>query len=148
VKFSAEVPKMKVLASVATLAVLIGASLQASVADTPEASAEAAAQTWLGLVDAGDYAKSWDTSARYFRNSVPQSQWASQVSAVRGPLGAVKSRRVASAKFTRSLPGAPDGEYVVITFSTSFEHKAEAAETVTPVKDPDGQWRVSGYFVR
>jgi hypothetical protein len=147
VKFSAEVPKMKLLASVATLAVLIGA-FQASVADTPEASAEAAAQTWLGLVDAGDFAKSWDTSSRYFRNSVPQSQWASQVSAVRGPLGAVKSRRIASAKFARSLPGAPDGEYVVITFSTSFEHKAEATETVTPVKDPDGQWRVSGYFVR
>jgi opacity protein-like surface antigen len=139
---------MKLLASVATLAVLIGASLQASVADTPEASAEAAAQSWLGLVDAGDYAKSWDTSARNFRHSIPQSQWVSQVAAVRGPLGAVKSRRVASATFARSLPGAPDGEYVVIKFSTSFEHKAEAAETVTPMKDPDGQWRVSGYFVK
>jgi hypothetical protein len=139
---------MKLLTSVATIAVLIGASLQTSVADTPEAAAEAAAQTWLGLLDAGDYAKSWDTSARYFRNSVPQSQWVSRVSAVRGPLGAVKSRRVASAKFARSLPGAPDGEYVVITFSTSFEHKAEAAETVTPMKDADGQWRVSGYYIK
>jgi hypothetical protein len=139
---------MKLLASVATLAVLIGASLAASVADTPEASAEAAAQLWLGLVDAGDYAKSWDTSAKVFRNSVPQSQWVSRISAVRGPLGAVKSRVVASAKFAHSLPGAPDGEYVVINIITSFEHKAEAIETVTPMKDPDGQWRVSGYFVR
>jgi hypothetical protein len=148
VKFFAEVPKMKLLASLATLAVLIGASLQASVADTPEASAEAAAQSWLGLLDARDYSKSWDTSARIFRGSLPQSQWVSRVSAVRGPLGAVKSRHVVSAKFARSLPGAPDGEYVVIEFSTSFEHKAEATETVTPMKDPDGQWRVSGYFVR
>jgi hypothetical protein len=53
-----------------------------------------------------------------------------------------------SAKFARSLPGAPDGEYVVIQFTTSFDGKAVATETVTPMKDPDGHWRVSGYYIR
>ena len=139
---------MKLLASIATLAVLTGTALQTSGADTPESAAQAAAQTWLGLLDRGDYAKSWDTAAKVFRDSIPQSAWVDRVSAVRGPLGTVKSRRLGSARFARSLPGAPDGEYVVIQFTTSFEHKAEATETVTPMKDPDGQWRVSGYFVR
>jgi len=45
-------------------------------------------------------------------------------------------------------PGAPDGEYVVIQYDSSFENKTEAVETVTPMLDPDGVWRVSGYYIR
>ena len=60
----------------------------------------------------------------------------------------MKSRRLVSARFERSLPGVPDGEYVIVQFNSSFEHKADATETVTPMKDPDGQWRVSGYFIK
>ncbi len=44
--------------------------------------------------------------------------------------------------------GAPDGEYVVIQFETSFEHKRSAIETVTPMMDRDGKWRVSGYYIK
>lgn len=65
-----------------------------------------------------------------------------------GSAGAMKSRSVMSANFRRTLPGAPDGNYVVIRFAASFEHKAGATETVTPMEDPDGQWRVSGYYIR
>jgi hypothetical protein len=115
---------------------------------TPEAEAQTAARAWLGLVDAGSYPQSWSAAAPPFRASIPQAQWVSRISAVRGPLGAVKSRDLSSAKFARSLPGAPDGEYVVLEFRTSFEHKAEATEMVTPMKDSDGHWRVSGYYIR
>jgi hypothetical protein len=43
--------------------------------------------------------------------------------AVRKPLGKVISREVKSKSHHTSLPGAPDGEYVVIQFDTSFENK-------------------------
>jgi hypothetical protein len=46
------------------------------------------------------------------------------------------------------LPGAPDGEYVVIQFETSFENKKSAIETVTPMIEINGGWRVSGYFIK
>jgi hypothetical protein len=138
---------MKILAAFFAFAVLVGAAPRGSGADSPE-SAESAALTWLALVDAGNYPESWNTAAAYFRNAVPQAGWVSKVGAVRGPLGAVKSRRVASSQATHSLPGAPDGDYVVIHFATSFEQKADATETVTPMKDPDGHWRVSGYYIR
>jgi hypothetical protein len=46
------------------------------------------------------------------------------------------------------LPGAPDGEYVVIQFEASFEKKKAAVETVTPMVDEDGEWRVSGYYLK
>jgi hypothetical protein len=47
----------------------------------------------------------------------------------------------------RTLPGAPDGEYVVIQYATRFEHKPSIIETVTPMLDKDGSWKVSGYFI-
>jgi len=95
-----------------------------------------------------DYAHSWSAASEHFRSSITQSELVSRVSAVRRPLGAVKSRQLSSARATHALPGAPDGEYVVLEFRTSYEHKADATETVTPMKDPDGRWRVSGYYIR
>jgi len=47
-----------------------------------------------------------------------------------------------------ALPGAPDGQYVLIQFNASFEQKAHAVETVTPMLERDGTWKVSGYFIR
>ncbi len=68
--------------------------------------------------------------------------------AVRSPLGRVVSRELISRTYTQSLPGAPDGEYVLIQFATSFENKKSAIETITPMLDDDGEWRVSGYFIK
>lgn len=53
-----------------------------------------------------------------------------------------------SATFARDLPGAPKGDYVVIVYDTVFADKAGAIETITPMRDSDGKWKVSGYFVR
>ena len=68
--------------------------------------------------------------------------------AYRKPLGNVLSRNLMFTKYTNTLPGAPDGEYVVIQYKTSFENKASAVETVTPMLDTDGIWRVSGYYIK
>ena len=70
------------------------------------------------------------------------------MTAMRRPLGGLLSRSVQAAKYATSLPGAPDGEYVVIQFTTGFSNKESAIETVTPMKGPDGVWRVSGYFIK
>jgi hypothetical protein len=59
----------------------------------------------------------------------------------------VISRKLNSAKFETSMPGAPDGQSVVIRFETSFQRKKSAIETVTPMLDSDGHWRVSGYYI-
>lgn len=68
--------------------------------------------------------------------------------ATRDPLGKLVSRKLKSADYKTSLPGAPDGQYVVIQYETSFEHKQSALETVTPMLDKDGKWRVSGYYIK
>lgn len=113
-----------------------------------DSAAERAALDWLGLVDRGEVSASWKAAASLFRRAVSPEQWAQSLSIAREPLGAMVSRQLGSARAMTELPGAPDGEYVVFQFSTAFEHKRAATETVTPMRDSDGQWRVSGYFVR
>ena len=113
-----------------------------------EPAATKAAENWLALVDGGRYAESWKQAASLFREKVPAGQWEAQVRSARAPLKKVESRKLESAQFTRTLPGVPDGEYVVIRYQTSFENKKSGIETVTPMKDKDGIWRVAGYFIQ
>ena len=113
-----------------------------------EKAAVTAAQKWLTLIDAGKYSESWQESSEYFRNAVNQDQWEQMLQSVRNPLGKVISRKLKTKAYKTSLPGAPDGQYVVIQFDTSFQNKKSAIETVTPVFDKDGQWRMSGYYIK
>lgn len=116
--------------------------------DEAEAAAVEAAVEWLAVVDDGDYAESWKLAAEYFKGAVTEEKWEQALTGARQPLGALVSRQLRSKQYATSLPGAPDGEYVVIQFETSFENKAAAIETVTPMLEEDGEWRVSGYFIK
>jgi hypothetical protein len=117
-------------------------------ADPNVDAATVAAQSWLALIDEEKYSESWSAAAATFQSALSDANWGSSVSRVRGPLGKVLSRQIKSAKFKTSLPGAPDGKYVVIQFSTAFAKKAAAVETVTPVQESDGTWKVAGYFIK
>jgi hypothetical protein len=111
-------------------------------------AAVSSAEKWLRTVDEGNYAESWQNAAELFRNAVTPAQWEQSLQAVRKPLGKLLSRKIRSKTYKTSLPGAPDGEYVVIVFASSFEKKKSAVETVTPMRDKDGNWRVSGYYIK
>ena len=87
-------------------------------------------------------------AAPFFKGKVKEEDWVKMVSSVRGPLGDMKLRELIGAQYATTLPGAPQGEYVVIQFKTAFQNQAEAIETITPMKDDKGVWRVSGYFVK
>jgi hypothetical protein len=112
-----------------------------------EAAAVEAAHPWLALVDDRQYEASWQQAAAQFRNAAPQEDWVQKSSRVRDPMGAVHEREVRQARYATSLPGAPEGEYVVVQFNTRFENKEHAVETVSCVKE-DGNWRATGYYIR
>lgn len=123
-------------------------STHAAADEAMEQKAVTAAKAWLALVDSGDYEKSWNTAAEYFQNAVAQQQWQQSLTAARKPLGKVVSRQLKSTQYTTSLPDAPDGQYVVIQYETSFEHKKSAVETITPMVNANGKWRVAGYYIK
>jgi len=139
---------MKTLLAVSA-AILITFSFS-TLADDSNAIAQAqvAAKSWLALTDVAKYSQSWDDAASFFKNTITKVDWEKAIKGVRSPLGAMKVRKVKSATFARTLPGAPDGEYVVIQYESQFENKSAAIETVTPMHDKDGAWRVSGYFIK
>lgn len=111
-------------------------------------AAEAAARSWLQKLDAGDYRGTWDSAAAPFRKAITRDKWEADVGAVRKAVGALQERNNRGARFTRSLPGAPDGDYVLIQNDTRFQNKSAAIETVTMAREADGVWRLAGYFVR
>jgi hypothetical protein len=113
----------------------------------PKTVAQKAAQAWLATVDDGQYAQSWDQASELFRKAITQDKWVSALENVRKPLGKLVSRAVISAQTTTNLPGAPDGQYVVMQFNTSFTNKQSAVETVTFMLEKDGKWKAAGYYI-
>ena len=106
------------------------------------------AQTWLQGIDNGNYAPSWTNAAAYFQSAMTSEKWVEAVQQVRKPLGPLVSRKVKSAQEMTSLPGAPDGRYIVMQFETSFANKKSAIETVTFMQEKDGQWKSCGYYIK
>lgn len=137
----------------ATLPVLFLLSLPiglgtAATEDDPIKSAEAAGAKWLQMVDNGQYEASWDAASELFKKAVSKENWKATIENVRKSTGAVKSRKVKASQYIVNPDGAPEGEYVMIQYDSSFEGIETAVETLTPMKDKDGVWRVSGYYVK
>jgi Protein of unknown function (DUF4019) len=132
-----------VLVVAAAMATIPATAQEAAAVDEAKSTASA----WLALVDGGQYLSSWTQASSLFQSAVNEQTWESAIRGARTSLGAVTSRQLQSATFTHELPGAPYGDYVVIKYTTQFEKKSNAVETVTPLKSQDGSWRVSGYFV-
>lgn len=107
-----------------------------------------AAQQWLAVVDHGNYAASWDESARLFQAAIVRAAWEKAAAEVRAPFGTLEKREQISATYADQLPGASPGQYVVMQFRAQFAGGKSAMETVTAMKDADGAWRVVGYYIK
>jgi hypothetical protein len=110
--------------------------------------AVSAAQKWLALIDGGNYSETWKEASAIFRGAVTEPGWENSMTTFRQPLGDLLSRKLKSAQLMTELPGAPDGQYVVMQFETSFAGKKSTIETVTFMLGKDGQWKSAGYFIK
>jgi len=138
--------RRRVLRAVAAIACTC---VTAAAAQDPASSlAQAAARDWLALTDAGNGGASWDAAGKLFQGAIKRERWTEALGSVRNPIGALARRSLLSTKFTSSFPGAPDGEYAIVVYRSSFANKADARETVTVAREADGQWRVVGYFIK
>ncbi len=124
------------------------AQTKAKAAIAESKKALAAAEKWLALLDDGKYAETWNESAAFFRKGVSKEKWTATMKNLLAPMGRVESRTRQDADYRTVLPGSPKGEYVVFSFKTVYANKPAAIETVTPMKDKDGKWRVSGYYIK
>ncbi len=140
--------RSKMYAVIGTVVLGLCFSSLALADEAKEAAALEAAKAWLTLVDSELYGESWETAAAYFKSTVTKDYWKQALPAIRKLFGKPLSRKLGGVTYTTSLPAAPDGEYVVVEIATRFEKKEHAVETVIPMLESDGKWRVSGYFIK
>ncbi|MEO5764550.1 MAG: DUF4019 domain-containing protein [Casimicrobiaceae bacterium] len=139
--------RREVLRSAATLAAVAWAG--GSFAQGGGTSAvQAVARGWLVLADRGDFGATWDATGKQFRNAITRERWSESAAGVRQPLGPMTQRSVLSTTFPKSVPGAPQGEYAIVLFRTSFAKRDDGRETVTLERESDGAWRVVGYVIQ
>ncbi len=119
-----------------------------STAVSPPTEAVSAATAWLKVVDNGEYATSWQQASTVFRGKVTERGWTSAVTPVRTPIGTLQSRRLESSVSKSDPLGAPEGEYLIMTFAATYSAKPEAVETVSMFQESDGTWKVAGYWIR
>ena len=110
-------------------------------------SASAAALKWLRLVDSGKYRDSWRQMSAFARGEISADDFVQKLSDARGPLGQATSRKLSRSTPAAQVQGGPDGEYVVLEFDSEFANGMALTERVTPVREADGSFRVSGYYL-
>jgi hypothetical protein len=112
-----------------------------------EQAAERQALGFLGYLDHGRYADSYAYTGMLIRAQLDQDSFAQQLEKARAGTGALLSRELIDAGYTTTVPGAPEGQYVVLHYSASFANRQEAVETMT-LAFAKGYWRVSGYYIK
>jgi len=122
----------------------------AALAQDPRASlAHERALEFLALTDRNDAKASWEAAGKQFQNAITSERWAKSLNDIRPPLGPLVNRTLLSTQFTNNFPGAAgEGDYVLLVFRTNFAKRTNGRETVTLEREPDGVWRVIGYFIR
>jgi uncharacterized protein (TIGR03067 family) len=124
--------------------------------DAREEAATKAAQSYLKLVEDGDYGRCWEESAELVRQRLSKDEFLEIFEKSIKPLGKPLSRRLHHRQLDPPLPMTPKGEYIDVEFHTmvrgtsknvNSDGSTEVVELVTTMLDKDGQWRVAGYLI-
>jgi hypothetical protein len=115
----------------------------------PDPEAVAGGNRWLVVFDSGDYKTARHMMAKRVQRggAIHEEQFIAWARERRAPLGRVLRRELMWARFSNTLPTAPDGNYEFLRYKTSFQHKAQAEEELTLTKE-SGHWEVSGYHFK
>ena len=132
------------------LTVMLAFVLAACAQSNPEAEQAAyeASKPWIALMDKGEYEKCWDEAAPWFRDKVGSLEmWIAKADETRDPLGEMKFRELRTTTYATNPIGAPDGEYTIVVYSSSWD-AGSIFETVSMQRQADGSWGVVGYHVK
>jgi len=111
-------------------------------------AATAAAILFLQQVDADLFVESWQLTAPAMQAKIPQQEWVDQLAKLRGLTGPLVQRTEKKVVLSTPAEYSPEGEYIVITFDSTYRRKADASEIVTVMQENDGDWRVAGYYIK
>jgi len=97
---------------------------------------------WLSLVDNGSYLQTWEYLSDIFKSALTKDRWVDDLNDNRKPLGKLIKREQ---QHVTASSDASVGDYLIFQYQSSFEKKTSANETVSVIKDRDGNWKILGY---
>jgi hypothetical protein len=112
------------------------------------AAAGAEGDHWLDLIDHGKFDESWMVAAVVLQETITQKEWSADLAARQPKLGRTIMRERKSGTYSKTLRGAPTGDYVIVTYLTKFEKTPLVEETLAVARDALGQWHVAGYDIQ
>ncbi|MGB8535297.1 MAG: DUF4019 domain-containing protein [Acidobacteriaceae bacterium] len=112
-----------------------------------ELAAERQALGFVGYLDQGRYADSYAYTGMLIRTQLDRDAFSTQIQKTRAGTGALQARELIDAAYTTTLPGAPEGQYVVLHYHVSFANRQDAVETLT-LAFAKGYWRIVGYYIK
>jgi hypothetical protein len=112
------------------------------------AAAGAEGDRWLDLIDRGKFDESWVAAAVVLQEAITQKEWSADLAARRPKVGRTIMRERKTENYSKTLRGAPTGDYVIVTYLTKFEKTPLVEETLAVARDAIGQWHVAGYDIK
>jgi Protein of unknown function (DUF4019) len=112
-----------------------------------ELSAQRQALGFLGYLDQGRFADSYAYTGMLIRTQLDRDAFSTQIQKTRVDTGALQSRELIDSAYTTTLPGAPEGQYVMLHYHAGFANRPDTVETVT-LTLAKGYWRVVGYYIK
>ncbi len=125
-------------------AILLLALRLASADDDTMGNSADVAKTWVSGIDAGQYDNSYLAGGDAFHEKVDQNKWTMILKTIRGGLGKVLSRQLVAHEFKPNGFEGKDGEFMVLTYDTSFEKMDDAKEIIV-LRREGGRWKPAGY---
>ena len=92
-----------------------------NIPEPPRDSPDAAVESWLTLIDSGQYATAWKSASEMAHKRFYEKQIVDVFTAQRSPLGAVVSRTQIAVTPTHALPDGTVGNFDAITYRTTFQ---------------------------
>lgn len=109
-------------------------------------AAQKALEAWMPLWDEGKYEAAYAELAAFTRENIKDMTWRLYWTAIRKPLGKLKTRSLFKSEYIKSLKGLPEQEGAIVQYKSSFENRESVLETFSMIREKDGTWRVANYL--
>ncbi len=104
----------------------------------------AVSQSWVGMIDSGDYDNSYNIASGEMHDKVKQDRWDIILKALRSPWGPLVNRQQLSHIYKPNGYEGTEGEFLIVTYQTAFK-KMDVVSEIVVLRWEDGKWRGAGY---
>lgn len=111
-----------------------------------EEAAQTAAESWLALIDAEEYGKSWDAAGSLLQTRIAREEWVEKVTHLKERVQNLSDRGLELREYRDSIRHAPrDGPFVLLKYHSAFD--TGRYEELILTYPEEEEWTVGGYQV-